>query len=266
MQAFGHLKGALEMWWYRSPPAHCHEPRIIEPDIEEIEVVVAGYGDFKLGGSSTRVGPGGMAWYRPGETVEVTSDGDAPYETIVFRFQVNAKAVRGRSLAGEYHSWQSRPDCESYCRHVLSLYRRCAPFSDEEICCHYARLRWEALESRRVGLVLQQPLAIQRALQMIENHYLEPLSLADIAREADVSASHLFTLFRKCLGESPIQRIIHLRISRARELLATTTLSVKEVCGASGFNDMKYFCSRFKREAGQTPSEYRQHHAIPLVQ
>ena len=47
------------------------------------------------------------------------------------------------------------------------------------------------------------------------------------------------------------------RVEKARELLASTRLSVREVSVACGYSDANYFARVFKRVTGKTPSEYR---------
>ncbi|NOY75903.1 MAG: helix-turn-helix transcriptional regulator [Kiritimatiellaeota bacterium] len=81
--------------------------------------------------------------------------------------------------------------------------------------------------------------------------------MREIAVNAGVSMSHLHLLFRKHCGTSPIQYMLKLRLEEARELLAITNLSVKEICAAVGFNDMKNFSAAFKRRNKLTPTQYR---------
>jgi len=57
---FEHVIGKLHFWYYQSPPARWHPPRLIEPVIEEIEAIVAGRGYFEVGG---RVVAGALAGY-----------------------------------------------------------------------------------------------------------------------------------------------------------------------------------------------------------
>ena len=47
------------------------------------------------------------------------------------------------------------------------------------------------------------------------------------------------------------------RIAKAKELMSTTDLGVKDVSYACGYADSSYFARVFKRQTGQTPSDYR---------
>lgn len=57
---------------------------------------------------------------------------------------------------------------------------------------------------------------------------------------------------------SPAEYIGRLRLERAKELLLTDA-SIKEVALGAGFGSDSYFCKKFKRELGYTPSEYRRY-------
>lgn len=83
------------------------------------------------------------------------------------------------------------------------------------------------------------------------------LSLSELAKLANLSVSHLSRLFRTETKLSPWEYLIRLRMVRARELLATTLLSVKEVMAAAGYDSKSHFSRHFRRAFGVSPSEYR---------
>ena len=47
-------------------------------------------------------------------------------------------------------------------------------------------------------------------------------------------------------------------MDKAKELLATTQLSMKEICAKVGYSDPNYFSKTFKKNVGVTPTEYRE--------
>jgi transcriptional regulator GlxA family with amidase domain len=53
--------------------------------------------------------------------------------------------------------------------------------------------------------------------------------------------------------------LLHLRMQMARNLLLSTTLSIKEVAWKCGISDPKYFNKQFRRVTGRSPSLYRAH-------
>jgi len=87
------------------------------------------------------------------------------------------------------------------------------------------------------------------------------ITLIDLAEMVNLSISQISYLFRKHLQTSPIAYLIRLRMEKARELLATTYQSVKEVMSAVGYGQENRtgFQNHFKRYSTFTPTEYRKH-------
>lgn len=251
---YGHIECLEYMLHYQSPPGRYHAPREIKPGFEEIEVIVSGYADFMKDGSPVRFGPGSSVWYQESEVVEVTADSKAPYETIVFAFGVSSPSDNTPPF---YSEWESPASCESFCGKAFNSYQVGDVDIDFLAVCSYTRLAWEALQFQKRGRDSSQPFQLRHALEFIEDSFTRDLDMSEIAGVAGVSMSHLHLLFRKHCGTSPIQYILQLRLEDARELLANTNLSVKEICAAVGFNDMKNFCTAFKRRNKLTPTQYR---------
>jgi LacI family transcriptional regulator len=72
-----------------------------------------------------------------------------------------------------------------------------------------------------------------------------------------VSRSQLERRFRKYLNRSPQSEIRNVQVKRAKELLATTDLSLPQIAVLTGFEHPEYLSVVFKRETGQTPGSYR---------
>ncbi len=99
---------------------------------------------------------------------------------------------------------------------------------------------------------------VHRALLLISHTEARAMTVDKLLGElGNVSRRLLELRFRKALGRSPYQEILHTRIAHARRLLRNTRLSVGEVAYETGFYDPAQFCRHFKRIAGHTPSDYR---------
>jgi transcriptional regulator GlxA family with amidase domain len=83
------------------------------------------------------------------------------------------------------------------------------------------------------------------------------LTLADLARHANVSVRTLNRRFRAETGMSPLQWLLQLRVDRARELLETTDLSVSVIAHRSGIGTIDSLRDHLVRRAGLTPRAYR---------
>jgi AraC-like DNA-binding protein/mannose-6-phosphate isomerase-like protein (cupin superfamily) len=98
---------------------------------------------------------------------------------------------------------------------------------------------------------------ISELLGYMEQHYDDPLTVADLAQVACMSQTTLMRTFGRIMGRSPIDHLIRLRISKAKELLRTTGASVTDIAFQVGFNDSNYFSRQFRQVNATSPREYR---------
>ncbi len=98
---------------------------------------------------------------------------------------------------------------------------------------------------------------IEQSIAYMMQHLDEPLQVATLAAQANISESHYFALFKRQTGCAPIDCFIRLRMQHACRLLDETMLSVKEVAATLGYDDPFYFSRIFKSVNGVAPSEYR---------
>jgi len=98
---------------------------------------------------------------------------------------------------------------------------------------------------------------LKRVLAYIDSHLDENITLAELARNANLSLYYFATLFRESTGFSPHRYILHRRVIRARELLRNTSLSVLDVSLDLGFQHQNNFARAFRRITGMTPTCFR---------
>jgi transcriptional regulator GlxA family with amidase domain len=98
---------------------------------------------------------------------------------------------------------------------------------------------------------------VERSIAYMEQHVNQPLQVATLAAQANVSPSHFFALFKQLKGCPPMDYFTRLRMRHAREMLDTTSASVKEVAAALGYDDPFYFSRVFKSIHKVPPSRYR---------
>jgi AraC-like DNA-binding protein len=96
-----------------------------------------------------------------------------------------------------------------------------------------------------------------RARDVLAEEWEPPLSIAAIAREAQMSPSHFIHQFEAVFGQTPHQFRIAARLERAKRLLAHGGQSVTDVCMEVGFSSLGSFSSLFMRRVGQSPSAYQ---------
>ena len=91
----------------------------------------------------------------------------------------------------------------------------------------------------------------------LETNYDKRIGLDEIARDCGYSKYHLSRIFKKATGKTVIDSLTQIRISKAKELLAITKESVKNIAFRTGFSDPAYFTWAFRKAEGVTPLQYR---------
>lgn len=82
-------------------------------------------------------------------------------------------------------------------------------------------------------------------------------NISDIARELYLSKSYLQKIYKTYFGRSIIEEMIQFRIEKAKELLASTDMTVTEISHECGYSSYNYFVRQFKNSEGISPSEFR---------
>lgn len=98
---------------------------------------------------------------------------------------------------------------------------------------------------------------LKRIESFIDDHLSEPVTLEQIAKHVHLHPNYLVRYFNKHLSVSPLKYLYRKRMRKAKALLGTTSLSVKEVAERVGYPDTNHFAKAFRRENSCSPSEYR---------
>jgi AraC-like DNA-binding protein len=98
---------------------------------------------------------------------------------------------------------------------------------------------------------------INRARLRIREAVETNLTIQQIADEMGVSYSNFRKLFKEYAGISPSLYQQDLKLQRAKELLSTTDMSIKEIAYKLNFDSPDYFSAKFKIKTGRKPSELR---------
>lgn len=98
---------------------------------------------------------------------------------------------------------------------------------------------------------------ISDAIAIIEKHYKEHLTTADIATAMQLSERTLTNFFKEKFGYTLLEYITLHRMKKAAELLQEKELSIYEVAELVGYKDYRYFSKIFKSTFSMTPLEYK---------
>lgn len=94
----------------------------------------------------------------------------------------------------------------------------------------------------------------------MNNNYGQDISLDRISRNIYLSPVYISRIFKEEIGESPINYLIKVRLSKAADLLENGSPTVKSVARQVGYSDAYYFSKLFKKYYGMPPSEYSRKH------
>ncbi len=98
---------------------------------------------------------------------------------------------------------------------------------------------------------------INKARLRIREELESPLTIQQVADDLGMSYSNYRKLFKEYTGLSPATYQQDLRLQRAKELLTTTNMSIKEIAYQLNFDSPDYFSAKFKIKTGRKPSDLR---------
>ena len=108
-------------------------------------------------------------------------------------------------------------------------------------------------EKQRPGFTRQ----IKNCVAYVEAHPEEELTLEGLAREVGYSPYHLSRKFKEESGLNLRDYIRNVRIERAKLLLGTTDLTIRDIAEQLHFSGSSHFARIFKEQTGMLPGEYR---------
>ena len=150
---------------------------------------------------------------------------------------------------------------------IEGLYRRAFTAAREEAA--YSQQEMAGLVNHLIGKMYslernielsrnqQQVDMIDKARWRIRESLESETTIQGIAEELGVSYSNFRKLFKEYTGLSPATYQQELRLLRAKELLSTTDLSIKEIAYRLNFESPDYFSAKFKAKMGVKPSEVK---------
>ena len=240
----------------RDYPVHCH-------DFTELVVVYGGSGTHVGPAGKVPVGLGSFFAIEPGEAHGYEGNRDLSYVNILVGLDSLADA-RGRRCLKDCIALSRGSRLSEYgTREALSLATRI----DQEIFRKERGYELAATANffllvsslaRSAGPTGESTQARVRALaRRIEANPSLPMSVEDMAREAQTSVRNFSREFRRITGASPIAFVNRARIEEAKALLRGTDKTVTQIAFLVGFEDSAYFSRAFRRIEGRSPSDCR---------
>ncbi len=107
------------------------------------------------------------------------------------------------------------------------------------------------------SLIDTRIIKIMPALEYIDEHYSEPLTLPELSRILNINEYYFCRLFKKMVNTSFVQYLNFVRVCKAEKMLLSTDKSISEISYETGFSSVSYFNRTFKKYKFLTPSNYR---------
>jgi AraC-like DNA-binding protein len=101
---------------------------------------------------------------------------------------------------------------------------------------------------------------VNTLISFINENYKKEISLDTISKNIYLSPVYISKVFKEEMGESPINYLIKVRLSKAHEMLLEGKLSIKAVAKNVGYNDAYYFSKLYKKYYNVSPSKSKSIH------
>lgn len=98
----------------------------------------------------------------------------------------------------------------------------------------------------------------------IDSHLDQELSIEQLSQISYLNPRQLNRIFQKHYHKTVTEYINDCRLSKSRELLCFSTLTITEIAESLGFRSIHYFSRFFKKREGISPSQYRRQLMLPL--
>jgi YesN/AraC family two-component response regulator len=98
---------------------------------------------------------------------------------------------------------------------------------------------------------------VNTIISYVNENYIKEISLYKISRNMYLSPVYISKIFKDETGDSPINYLIKLRLSKAIEHLKEDRLTIKALSKSVGYKDPYYFSKLFKKYYGCSPVSYR---------
>jgi two-component system, response regulator YesN len=100
-------------------------------------------------------------------------------------------------------------------------------------------------------------LPLRKAVEYLDAHFDQTLTLGILAGRAKLSVSRLAHRFKEETGATLIEYLTWVRIGHAQRLLVETDKSCQKIADEVGYNNQSYFSRAFRRVVGMTPRQFR---------
>lgn len=261
-------RGSFNIWDCYSEHRSDFNDRLHFHEFYELSVIYEGSSQFLINGSAFSTGEGSLQLIRPSDyhRQQTKPEEHIRYYNLMFSAdylsQPLLEALTGDSaplcVTAPPDQW---PDLLKLVRQIYQAFlsdsadplNRILIRNGVELLCVYL------LRHRQTGGA-DDPApqdSVRRAISYIQNHYREPVRLADAALAAGLSPSYFSMIFHKVMGISFSGYLTNFRLQIADRYLRSSDLPVKQIANLCGFSSYPHFATAFKARYGTPPAARR---------
>ncbi|WP_066891551.1 AraC family transcriptional regulator [Clostridium nigeriense] len=98
---------------------------------------------------------------------------------------------------------------------------------------------------------------VETITKYLNENYTQDISLYTLSKNMYLSPVYISKIFKEIMGDSPINYLIQIRLTKAKDLLKDSELSIKTIAKMVGYNDPYYFSKLYKKYYGISPNKVR---------
>lgn len=237
-----------------------------------IHYIISGKGTFRVNVNNKEYIYGlhaGQAFLIvPNTLIHYYADGDEPWEYM----WIEVDGLKAKDYIGQaglscnepiYNavSEESRSVMEGHLRHIVTQTQMPVPELVGYTYLFLSALIQSSDQARKVPSNRIQEFYIQSTIGFIEEHYMENITIDDMAAALGLSRSYFSKLFKKLTQKSPQDYLIAYRMNKSCELLRSTKMSIGEIAVLVGYSNQFHFSRAFKNFMQQSPNDWRKKNA-----
>ncbi len=230
----------------------------------EILILLEGDAEMVIEGKTYRLRENELIVIPEGREHYLHLMGDSPYKRIILYFSLEKLRVLGlESFANTLELCEpytaningtpfllTMPEASRIAVTKINRESQTALFCERILSLYISLISLPEKKSEKASDAL-----VERAIEYINTHLTEEISIESIADALHISGSYMCKIFKNKIGIAPMHYVMRERVLRAKKLIYDN-VPLGEVCSLCGFENYPTFFRAFKRETGQSPSDY----------
>lgn len=241
---------------HRKPCPTWHNDRLFYEDEYNIVVVLEGKAKYIIDSKEIHVKKNDIVIFPPGVERAGYADKISPWEFITINFNLELDNSGKEFFKSDYILFENAGlSIRSRFLDTAYIWEGKNPLYSVKCRSLVTDIIYELIRTTLPHNYVPHTEQLESARTYIQANFREKISIDALSKKIGLSVSYFRKLFTMAYGQSPQQYIITLRINTAYDLLVSGEVSVGEAALLSGFEDIYYFSSLFKKQIGMSPSK-----------